>query len=256
MQVRLAIHRGTRLRMRLALLIPLMCVEVAPLDAQWPPICRDERLYLHTASASPADSVMEAAATEGATRLIPDLLTIYRRNDPGTVKKDLRAMLHRAQLDDRGGALPGLAYLVVNGDVLLPWDFNDEDLSWLYYTASGDAAPVLYFVERQLRPEARLRALRAIRTVPDSAGQRLVLQYACDAAWLLLAYHSDREFSSLRVIYPAAIDAGFLLPHAMRLLPSQAREGFVTVASLLYPSPHNGLAALMTHTEPGWQWSP
>lgn len=250
-------HSLSRGRVRLVALATIALGSPANAQAQWPTECREVALYTAARPLPHGNTTsLDPLGNRGAQRLIPGFLKVFQRNDPNAMREDLVGVFRRAERDDSTEARLGLAFLVVNGDVLLPRDFDEEALSWLYYEVSGDPIPVLYFVETGLRPEARLRALRAIRAVAGAPEQRLVLKYACDAAWLLLTFNADKDVSRVRPGYPGTIDARFLMPHAMRLLPAATRLGFVAVAQKLLPPPMDGRAVLLAYTGPSWEWGP
>ncbi|MBL8977335.1 MAG: hypothetical protein JNM53_02915 [Gemmatimonadetes bacterium] len=230
------------------------------LGAQVPRPCLEPQLY----ALNNAPAALAARDEEGrvaASLLLQGLRTLHERAvaqrlSPDTVRAGLLD-LYRDAAQRRPELAPlGLAYLVVNGDVLLHPFFVMEDLAWLYHKVSGAAGPVLAFTEARARPENRLTALRAIRVVEDSVERRVVLRYACEAARTLLAFNRDSEWRYADLTYGPARDAGFLLPHAMRLLGAEERAAFEAIADQLYLPPQNGKTVLSAYTRAGWEWEP
>ena len=230
------------------------------IGAQVPRLCLDPQLYaLNNAPAALAARDEEGRVAAGL--LLQGLRTLHERAvaqrlSPDTVRAELLDLYRDAARRRPEVAPLGLAYLVVNGDVLLHPYFVMEDLAWLYYKVSGVAEPVLTFTETRARPENRLTALRAIRVVENSVERRVVLRYACEAARTLLTFNRDSEWRHADVTYGPARDAGFLLPHAMRLLGSGERAAFEAIADQLYLPPQNGKTVLSAYTRAGWEWEP
>jgi len=226
-----------------------------------PLACRDPALYRAGSDMAEAGSSAVLPSRTAALGMVEELsrlhgLAVRERLAPSEVRAELGRILSKARRLDSTGAKGGLAYLVVNGDAMLAPDFYLEDLSWLYFVSFGDAAPVIHILESWHRPEARLRALRAIRALDGEAQRRTVVGWACEAAWLLVAYHTAGALSAIDPLYEPAIDARLLLPHAMRLLGPEVRSEFLQVADRLYPPPHNGREALMGYCAPDWEWTP
>ncbi len=230
------------------------------LHAQLPRLCVESRLYAPGAApAALAERDEEGRVAAGL--LLQGLRTLHeravaQRPSPDTVRAELLDLYRDAARRRPEVASLGLAYLVVNGDVLLHPFFVMEDLAWLYYKVSGAAGPILAFTEARARPENRLTALRAIRVVDGSVERRVVLRYACETARTLLTFNRDSEWRHADVTYGPARDAGFLLPHAMRLLGAKERAAFEAIADQLYLPPQNGMTVLSAYTRAGWEWEP
>lgn len=229
--------------------------------AQLPPSCRGSFPYQVEYARLSVDTVAPPLTTPIQRAMTTALREVHRRAvseglGPGEVRDLLEAAFESARQADSLQARIWLAFLVVHGDALLPQGFEREDLSWLYFTRVGSAALLLDLAQGQGHSASSVAVLRAIRGPVTPAEARVVLRLACEAAWLLQAYHDGGEFEGRNPVYRPAVDAGFLLPHAMRLLSPEVRAEFLQVADQLYPPPREARQVLMGYTARDWEWAP